>query len=100
MQLFLLGAGHVGLVTAVGFARLGHDVTVADIDKGRIRGLQGGEPPIFEPGLREGIAEHAARLAFTTELDPPAAARYSFIAVNTPTDAFGPLAMTHVLDAT
>jgi UDPglucose 6-dehydrogenase len=97
MDLFLVGAGHVGLVTAVGFARLGHHVTVADIDEGRIRGLQAGEPPIFEPGLREGIAEQQARLAFTIELDPPPAARYSFVAVNTPTDASGPLAMTHVL---
>jgi UDPglucose 6-dehydrogenase len=99
MHLFLVGAGHVGLVTAVGFARLGHSVTVADIDGLRIEGLQAGEPPIFEPGLREGLAAMADRLAFTTDLGPPPDAAYSFVAVPTPTDEHGPLATTHVQDA-
>src|SRR5215510_11913331 len=51
MHLFLVGAGHVGLVTAVGLAKLGHRVTVADIDERRIGRLSEGIPPIYEPGL-------------------------------------------------
>jgi len=51
MHLFLVGAGHVGLVTAVGLAKLGHRVTVADIDAARIEGLRAGRSPMFEPGL-------------------------------------------------
>jgi UDPglucose 6-dehydrogenase len=99
MDLFLVGAGHVGLVTAVGFAKLGHRVTVADIDGPRIERLRAGEPPIFEPGLAEGLADQADRLAFTTDVTPPAGATFAFVAVNTPTDARGPLSMTNVAAA-
>lgn len=96
MRLFLVGAGHVGLVTAVGLAKLGHDITVADIDERRIERLQAGEPPIYEPGLAEALAEFAPRLAFTTETTPPTGAAFSFVAVSTPTDADGPLSLAHV----
>jgi UDPglucose 6-dehydrogenase len=96
MQVFLVGAGHVGLVTAVGLAKLGHAVTVSDIDPGRIERLRAGEPPIFEPGLREALAEQAPRLTFTTDPEPPADARFSIVCVNTPTDAAGPLSLAHV----
>lgn len=96
MHLFLLGAGHVGLVTAIGMARLGHRVTVADIDAARIEGLLAGRVPMFEPGLDEGIAAAGDRLAFTTDLLPPAGAAYSFVAVGTPFGPDGPLTMDHV----
>src|SRR5438552_11371743 len=98
VHLFLLGAGHVGLVTAVGFARLGHRVTVADIDQSRIADLADGRPPVFEPGLTEAVIAGLARgsLTFTTELDPPPDARFTFVCVNTPTDANGPLSTVNV----
>ena len=98
MHLFLLGAGHVGLVTAVGFARLGHRVTVADVNAARIAALDDGRPPVFEPGLSEALADGLAAgvLAFTTELNPPADAPFTFICVNTPTGPDGPLSTVHV----
>lgn len=98
MHLFLLGAGHVGLVTAVGFARLGHQVTVADLDAARIAGLAKGRPPVFEPGLTEALIAGLTNgsLAFTTELDPPADARFSFVCVSTPTGPDGPLSTANV----
>lgn len=96
MHQFLVGAGHVGLVTAVGMARLGHRVTVADIDATRIGRLREGVPPIFEPGLAEGLLEHAAQLSFTTDLTVPPDAAFSLVAVSTPTGPDGPLSMTHV----
>lgn len=98
MHLFLLGAGHVGLVTAVGFARLGHRVTVADLDADRIAAANAGRAPIFEPGLTEAIEAGLAngRLAFTTELDPPADSAFTFVCVNTPTGPDGPLSTTFV----
>jgi len=96
MHLFLLGAGHVGLVTAVGLAKLGHRVTVADIDRSRIDGLQAGRAPMFEPGLEEGMASAADRLAFTIDPSPPADAAFSFVAVGTPFGPDGPLALDHV----
>jgi UDPglucose 6-dehydrogenase len=98
VHLFLLGAGHVGLVTAVGFVRLGHRVTVADVDETRIDDLTAGRPPVFEPGLTEALADGLANrvLAFTTELDPPADAPFTFVCVSTPTDADGPLSTVNV----
>jgi UDPglucose 6-dehydrogenase len=98
VHLFLLGAGHVGLVTAVGFARLGHRVTVADLDAARIAAANHGRAPIFEPGLTEAIAKGLGdgSLVFTTQLDPPADAAFTFVCVNTPTGPDGPLSTVHV----
>lgn len=99
MHLFLLGAGHVGLVTAVGLARLGHRVTVADIDAARIEGLLAGRAPMYEPGLEDAIRELGDRIAFTTDVRPPDDVRHSFVIVGTPEGPDGPLSMEHVLSA-
>ncbi|HUG29727.1 MAG TPA: nucleotide sugar dehydrogenase [Candidatus Limnocylindria bacterium] len=99
MHLFLLGAGHVGLVTAVGLARLGHQVTVADIDPARIEGLRAGRAPIYEPGLDDALVELRGRLGFATDLRPPDGVRHSFVAVGTPQGPDGPLSLDHVLNA-
>jgi UDPglucose 6-dehydrogenase len=81
----VIGTGYVGLVTAAGFAALGSDVYCVDIDAAKIRGLQAGRIPIWEPGLEELIAEHRARLHFSTELGPALEhARLLFVAVGTP----------------
>jgi UDPglucose 6-dehydrogenase len=98
VHLFLLGAGHVGLVTAVGLARLGQRVTVADIDAPRIAALNAGRPPVFEPGLTEAITSGLAdgTLTFTTELHPPPDALCTFVCVSTPTGPDGPLSTVHV----
>jgi UDPglucose 6-dehydrogenase len=98
MHLFLIGAGHVGLVTAVGLARLGHRLTVADIDEARIAGLTKGIAPVFEPGLEEALGRcaDAGLLAFTTDLTPPADAAFSIVTVSTPTGPDGPLSTANV----
>ena len=98
MELFLVGAGHVGLVTAVGFARLGHLVTVADIDEARISGLRAGRAPVYEPGLEEALRACSAdgRLHFTTDMAPPSSAGTAFICVGTPATPQGSLAMEQV----
>ena len=98
MDLFLIGAGHVGLVTAVGLARLGHRLTVADIDEIRIADLANGIPPVFEPGLEEAIrrAADAGLLRFTTDLEPPDGCRFSIVTVSTPTGPDGPLSTANV----
>jgi UDPglucose 6-dehydrogenase len=98
MHLFLIGAGHVGLVTAVGLSRLGHRLTVADIDTARIDGLRDGIAPVYEPGLEDAIRDglNGERLAFTTDLTPPADAAYSIVTVSTPTGPDGPLSTANV----
>src|SRR3954469_23683922 len=98
MHLFLIGAGHVGLVTAVGLARLGHRLTVADIDQARIDGLREGIAPVYEPGLEEAIRDGLAggALGFTTNLAPPLGTAFSIVTVSTPTGPDGPLSTTNV----
>jgi UDPglucose 6-dehydrogenase len=86
VELFVVGAGYVGLTTAAGFAQLGHRVTVHDIDAGRIQSLEAGRVPIFEPGLDDALrgAVAANRLSFTTDPTPGAAVEMAVVCVPTP----------------
>ncbi|HEY2061287.1 MAG TPA: UDP-glucose/GDP-mannose dehydrogenase family protein [Amycolatopsis sp.] len=86
----VFGAGYIGLVTGACLARLGHRVTVRDIQPQRVDALRRGEVPIYEPGLGELIAENRERLCFT--LDAGEALRdaeVAFICVDTPPTTSG-----------
>jgi UDPglucose 6-dehydrogenase len=87
MQVAMIGAGYVGLVSGACFADFGHTVTCVDRDADRIARLCKGEMPIFEPGLESLVAANARerRLRFTGDLAGPVAeADAVFIAVGTP----------------
>jgi UDPglucose 6-dehydrogenase len=60
VQLSVLGAGYVGLVTAAGLASLGHRVRVGEADPERLAMLERGELPFFEPDLDGLVAEGVA----------------------------------------
>ncbi|MBI4585181.1 MAG: UDP-glucose/GDP-mannose dehydrogenase family protein [Planctomycetes bacterium] len=87
MKLSILGTGYVGLVTGACFADLGNDVVCLDIDADKIRRLEEGVVPIYEPGLAELVKRNASegRLRFSTD-SPPAIAESDvvFICVGTP----------------
>ena len=88
MNVVMIGAGYVGLVSGACFAEFGADVICIDKDAGKIDALKKGVIPIYEPGLEDLVARNvkSGRLAFTTELaDAIAAADAVFIAVGTPT---------------
>lgn len=53
MHIGMIGLGYVGLVTAVGFAELGHNVYCHDIDDKKMTMLAQRKPPIYEEGLQE-----------------------------------------------
>src|SRR5437764_5492781 len=81
----VIGTGYVGLVTAAGFAELGHEVFCIDIDAAKIEGLREGRIRIYEPGLEELVARHRDRLRFSMDLAPALEhARLLFVAVGTP----------------
>ena len=65
MHLTIFGSGYVGLVTGACLAEVGNQVLCVDIDEDKIRRLQNGEVPIFEPGLEEYLHrnQEAGRLA-------------------------------------
>ena len=81
----MFGAGYVGLVTAAGFADLGHDLVVRDVIPDRIERLRAGEVPIYEPGLDEVLARNRGRLRFTLDVHEAVdGAEFLYVAVGTP----------------
>lgn len=88
----MIGSGHVGLVTGVCFADLGHDVICVDNDERKIALLKRGRLPFFEPGLQDLIAKNKAkkRLAFATSIRGAVPdSEVIFISVGTPTKETG-----------
>jgi UDPglucose 6-dehydrogenase len=95
----VIGVGYVGLVTGAGFADLGNKVCCVDIDAGKIKLLQEGKVPIYEPGLQEIVQRNvrAGRLSFTTDYAAALAeAEFVFIAVGTPEGVDGEADLKYV----
>lgn len=100
MKITIFGSGYVGLVTGACFAEVGNDVLCVDIDEEKIRRLQQGEIPIYEPGLEEMVIENSreGRLRFTSDIaEGVAFGLFQFIAVGTPPDEDGSADLRHVL---
>ena len=57
MNVSIIGAGYVGLVTAAGLAHLGHKIRLGEADEARVGKLSAGEVPIFEEGLEDLLGE-------------------------------------------
>ena len=99
MEICIIGAGHVGLVTGACFADLGNRVICVDHDARKIASLKKGGVPFYEPGLQPLVAHNLAqkRLSFTTQI--PEGVRHSqviFIAVGTPPKDSGEADLTGV----
>src|SRR5437016_2007148 len=87
MKLTIIGTGYVGLVTGTCFAEVGHQVICVDNNAEKVRLLQGGGIPIYEPGLEELVKKNVAagRLRFTeSTADGVENSDVVFIAVPTP----------------
>ena len=86
----VVGCGYVGLVSAACLADVGADVTAIDTNAERVAMLCAGEPPIYEPGLREVIGRNMrARLRFTTDHKTVAGAAVVLVCVGTPSNPNG-----------
>lgn len=105
MNITIVGAGYVGLVSGACFADYGHTVICVDQDPARLAMLGRGEIPIYEPGLDDLVATNAAegRLSFTNDLKTSVAASdVVFIAVGTPSrrgDGHADLSYVHAAAA-
>ncbi len=102
MNIAVIGAGYVGLVTGACFAELGNQVTCVDVNEQKIQNLSQGILPIYEPGLEPMVISnmHAGRLNFVTSLSElPFDPQVIFIAVGTPSDIDGSADIKYVLEA-
>lgn len=92
MNLVVFGTGYVGLVTGVCFAHMGNQVTCVDIDQQKVKSLQQGRSPLFEPGLELLLDSslQADNLSFNTQSESALqSADVILIAVGTPAQADG-----------
>ncbi len=87
MKISVIGTGYVGLVTGACLAEIGHEVVCTDNDAEKIRILESGGIPIYEPGLEKVIpkARKEGRLSFRAKpADSVGAGDAIFICVGTP----------------
>ena len=102
MNITVIGAGYVGLVTGACFAELGNHVTCVDVNKQKIANLRKGILPIYEPGLEPLVIANmqAGRLEFVTSFtEITHEQQVIFIAVGTPSDVDGSADIKYVLEA-
>jgi UDPglucose 6-dehydrogenase len=102
MKITVVGTGYVGLVSGTCLAEVGNDVLCLDVDPEKIRILEEGGIPIYEPGLQEMVRRNVAagRLHFTTDVEKAVQhGTIQFIAVGTPPDEDGSADLQYVVAA-
>jgi UDPglucose 6-dehydrogenase len=99
MKLTLIGTGYVGLVSGTCFAEVGHQVICVDNDSAKVKKLQAGGIPIYEPGLEELVKKNVAagRLHFTdSTVEGVQKSDVIFIAVPTPPQPDGSVDLSYI----
>ena len=102
MKVTVIGTGYVGLVTGACLSEMGNDVVCLDVNAEKIRVLNDGGIPIYEPGLKEIVQRNiaAGRLKFTTDAEQACShGTVMFIAVGTPPDEDGSADLQYVVSA-
>ncbi|MDH3364862.1 MAG: UDP-glucose/GDP-mannose dehydrogenase family protein [Thermoplasmata archaeon] len=92
MRICVIGAGYVGLATAVMFGKLGHRVACADIDDRRVRDVSSGRAPFYEPPLENELAKLVKSGMISASKDvvaPSAESKFIFVCVQTPSLSTG-----------
>ena len=100
MKICVIGTGYVGLVAGTCLADMGNDVICVDNDLEKLKKLEDGIVPIYEPGLEELIKANVmeGRLKFSSDLDKAVKeSLVCFIAVGTPQSEDGSADMQYVM---
>ena len=101
MNITIFGTGYVGLITGACFANVGHDVKCIDIDHSRIKELNKGNIPIYEPGLEDIVTKNFEKesLEFSSSIEEGIEhGKICFIAVGTPPKEDGSVNMEYVYE--
>lgn len=99
MNLTIIGSGYVGLTTGTCFAEMGHHVICVDNNEEKIRTLQSGSIPIYEPKLEDLVRKNVAvgRLEFSPSIaESIPESDVIFIAVPTPPNTDGSVDLTYI----
>ncbi len=102
MKIAVVGTGYVGLVTGTCLAETGNQVICVDINEQKVKMMQDGQLPIYEPGLEQLFHRNIKqeRLHFTTQLaEAIALAKIIFLALPTPPGDDGSADLSYVLGA-
>jgi len=100
MNISVIGTGYVGLVSGTCFAETGNQVVCVDIDEDKVRRMQAGEIPIYEPGLDVLFERNTrqGRLRFSTDLAKSVkSSDIVFLALPTPPGADGAADLSFVM---
>ena len=84
MKIGVVGLGYIGSVTSVALAEAGYEVIGVDIDESKVKALSAGEPPIYEPGLKEMLVKNVKRLEFSVDYNKLSEVDLIFVIVPTP----------------
>ncbi|MFI5172624.1 MAG: UDP-glucose dehydrogenase family protein [Chitinophagales bacterium] len=101
MKLSVIGTGYVGLVTGTCFAETGNHVICVDNNQAKVKGMQAGQIPIYEPGLETIFHRNIKQgnLEFTTDLKHAVEnSDIIFLALPTPPNEDGSADLKHILD--
>ncbi|MBS3816964.1 MAG: UDP-glucose/GDP-mannose dehydrogenase family protein [Candidatus Thermoplasmatota archaeon] len=102
MKISIIGTGYVGLITGVGLADHGHQVTCVDIDEKKVEMINDAQPPIYEEDLERYLERNvsASRLSATTDTEKAVKETdITFISVGTPSKKDGSIDTSAVRSA-
>ena len=100
MRVSIIGSGYVGMITGMGFAKLGNEVVFVDVDEEKVRMINEGRPPIYEEGLEELMREHRGRYRATTDYrEAVMNSDVTFICVGTPSREDGSIDLRFIESA-
>ncbi len=100
MKIAVVGTGYVGLVSGTCFAETGNEVVCVDVDSDKVKKMQDGQIPIYEPGLEILFQRNMKqnRLRFTTNLEEAILeAEIIFLALPTPPGEDGSADLSYIL---
>ncbi|ASJ06243.1 UDP-glucose dehydrogenase family protein [Thermococcus pacificus] len=97
MRISVIGSGYVGLVTGMGFVKLGNEVIFVDVDENKIQMINNAQPPIYEEGLEELMREFKGKYHATKNYrEAILNSDVTFIAVGTPSREDGSIDLKYV----